>query len=120
MDNRIEQEDGASAASSVFATPPEDMLTDDELEPEDMEIHINPNTNKPEHTHYDIYTLNIQYFQVAIGKPGHDWESILNRGSSEYHLLNSVNFSLQIKRQLILSYDDEAWLDMAIAIFTKI
>ena len=47
MGNRIEQEDGASAASSVFATPPEEFDTppedSDDVELEKNELKINEN-----------------------------------------------------------------------------
>lgn len=115
MGNRVEDEDGESVASSAFATPPEN---EDEFEDAVEEILINPveTEQHQKQVAFDIYTLNIQNFQITIGDNNQDWIEILNRGYSSYHLLNSVNFSLQIKRQLILSYDDEAWLDMHVTL----
>lgn len=135
IENSARAEDGLSINSSEFLTP-EETFEDAESELiEDVAINSDnvmmvpqniaktnsqkrpskdtdtSHSNNPQQ-HYDIYHLTISDFQLAIGSKSDNWLDILNKGHGPNHILNSFCFNLEVKRQIVLSYTDSAWLEV--------
>lgn len=128
QNSAIKAEDGMSINSSEFdefMTPPEE---ESDLELEEGPVSVpnnqidNLNLDTPSRSvtnghiinnqHYDVYQLEIKSLQIALGEKTLPWFELFNRGHGPNHILNSINFALEVKRQIILSYTDSAWLEL--------
>ncbi|KAJ8964860.1 hypothetical protein NQ314_004578 [Rhamnusium bicolor] len=54
---------------------------------------------------YDCYFLELAEMQILIGKAKDNWRYALNKGSSNLHVLDRFNISLQIERRVVHTSD---------------
>uniref|UniRef100_A0AAR5PHD2 UBA domain-containing protein n=1 Tax=Dendroctonus ponderosae TaxID=77166 RepID=A0AAR5PHD2_DENPD len=54
---------------------------------------------------YDCYSLELNDLQILIGKARENWRYALNKGTSNLHVVDRFNISLQIERRVVYTSD---------------